>query len=484
MKAKVLLIAAALLMFAAVSFGQGGVNPFTFVTLTYPVTPQIGDCSGPAARLPLPDGTPVYLFLDPNSTGPDPSDPLAPLCNNPPECADGPALTWNINQFAINSDVSGAAGTFYCENYLSIIAANLLPNRLFLRVYYPNRAEWTTMYTSPIFANGADGANVEYEVTTWVCQDTVRTPPVLCTQTAMISFVPVLNPGPQTPVQFKCIEVCEGGSTVISVGPVANSPLHPRLPNIVITPGCNPCPGEDLCTLDNPGAVNPMAIPAIPPLWTFVQNGGLWFVQTTVLGVANGCVCVTFDFLLPVEMGNVTVTPLDNKAEMVWNTRSESSLARFEVVRDGEVIGVETARNHTSDESYLFVDETAENGHIYTYELAVVGLDGSRDVVFSGKVAPNAMYAKPTEYALGQNFPNPFNPTTTISFDIVDTNPVTLMVYNANGQLVTTLLNNVSKDAGRYSMNFDASNLTSGLYFYTVKVGNVYTATKKMLLVK
>ena len=227
-----------------------------------------------------------------------------------------------------------------------------------------------------------------------------------------------------------------------------------------------------------------MFLDMIPANWTFVNIGGLTYAQAIVTGTANGCLDLAFDFLLPVEMGNVALVPGDNSASLNWNTRSEMGLTRFEIVRDGEVIGIKPATNTTSDAEYSFVDKSAANGHIYNYELVVVGTDASRDIVFSGKVAPNAMAAKPTEYALGQNFPNPFNPTTTISFDIVDTNPVTLMVYNANGQLVTTLLNNVSKDAGRYNVNFDASNLTSGLYFYTVKVGNVFTSTKKMLLVK
>ena len=153
-------------------------------------------------------------------------------------------------------------------------------------------------------------------------------------------------------------------------------------------------------------------------------------------------------------MGNVLLTPLSNSALLTWNTLSEMNVARFEVVRDGEVIGIKAANNTPTGAEYSFTDATAENGHIYDYELAVVGTAGERQVVFSGKAAPSLMNAKPTEYALGQNFPNPFNPSTTISFDIVDTNPVTLMVYNANGQLVTTLLNNVSKDAGRYFAEF------------------------------
>jgi len=477
MKAKVLLIAAALLLFAASSFGQGGVDPFSYVVLTHP-------CNGTDA---LPDGTPIYVYWDNNSDGPSAGDPLLPLCAAPPECGTGPTGTWNFNEFPLNGEaINGVAGTFYAENYLSIVAADPSPNRLYLRVYYPNFAEWTTQYTSPIFLCGVAGAMIESEITTWTCRDTLREQP--CTETPLVSFVPDLSnptPGgfPQIPPQHKCITVCPNGSTVISIGPVVNSPLHPRLPNVIITPGCTvDCPGT--CVETTNGSTNPSVIPPLAANWALVQNAGLWYYQATIHGVTRGCVCVTFDFLLPVEMGDVTLTALSNKAELKWNTRSENSLARFDIVRDGEVIGFKAANNTPTGANYVFVDETAENGHIYTYTLRVIGLDGTVDEVYSGKAAPSIGNAKPTEYALLQNYPNPFNPTTTISFDIVDTNPVTLTVYNANGQLVATLLSNVSKDAGRYNVNFDATNLTSGLYFYTVKVGNVYTATKKMLLVK
>ena len=88
----------------------------------------------------------------------------------------------------------------------------------------------------------------------------------------------------------------------------------------------------------------------------------------------------------------------------------------------------------------------------------------------------------PNKYDLGQNYPNPFNPTTIINFSIPESGLVTLKVFNVLGQEVVTLVNEV-KSAGTYEVDFDASQLTTGMYVYTISSGN-YSATKKMMLVK
>lgn len=88
----------------------------------------------------------------------------------------------------------------------------------------------------------------------------------------------------------------------------------------------------------------------------------------------------------------------------------------------------------------------------------------------------------PKEFALYQNFPNPFNPTTTISFNLDRQSHVTLTVYNMLGQKVATVLSGV-QSAGYHQVEFDASNLPSGMYFYKLEAGT-NVAMKKMVLVK
>ncbi len=88
----------------------------------------------------------------------------------------------------------------------------------------------------------------------------------------------------------------------------------------------------------------------------------------------------------------------------------------------------------------------------------------------------------PAQFELSQNYPNPFNPTTTIHFDIQNSGYYSLKVYNLLGEEVSTLLNGI-KSTGRYSVKFDASNLTSGIYIYRLSGSNV-NLTRKMLLIK
>jgi hypothetical protein len=88
----------------------------------------------------------------------------------------------------------------------------------------------------------------------------------------------------------------------------------------------------------------------------------------------------------------------------------------------------------------------------------------------------------PNDYVLEQNYPNPFNPTTTIRFSLREPGMVTLKVYDLLGQEVVTLLNE-EKTAGSFEVSFDASQLTSGIYIYTLSA-NDFSATRKMMLVK
>jgi hypothetical protein len=89
----------------------------------------------------------------------------------------------------------------------------------------------------------------------------------------------------------------------------------------------------------------------------------------------------------------------------------------------------------------------------------------------------------PTEYALYQNYPDPFNPSTTLQFDLPEPAVVTMRVYNTLGQEVANLLDHVAYEPGKHAIKFDASRLSSGVYIYQLIAGR-YVDTKKMLLLK
>jgi 1,4-alpha-glucan branching enzyme len=116
--------------------------------------------------------------------------------------------------------------------------------------------------------------------------------------------------------------------------------------------------------------------------------------------------------------------------------------------------------------------------HIFTTELLdtpPAGLNPTTAVDYSDSDLPLAV-------ALNQNFPNPFNPATTISYELPRAVHVELQVYNVLGQRVAILVNE-HQQAGTYTVNFDASRLSSGTYFIRMQAGE-YILTRKMMLVK
>ena len=88
----------------------------------------------------------------------------------------------------------------------------------------------------------------------------------------------------------------------------------------------------------------------------------------------------------------------------------------------------------------------------------------------------------PTNYSLEQNFPNPFNPSTKIKYSIPKSSQVTLKIFNTLGEEMETLVNE-EKPVGTYEVNWNAANLPSGVYFYSLQAGD-FVQTRKMILLK
>jgi hypothetical protein len=88
----------------------------------------------------------------------------------------------------------------------------------------------------------------------------------------------------------------------------------------------------------------------------------------------------------------------------------------------------------------------------------------------------------PLEYKLYSNYPNPFNPSTTIRYSIPEASFTSIKIYDVIGNEVSSLVNE-NKPAGFYEVKFNASNLSSGIYFYTIQAGS-FKETKKMILLK
>ncbi|MBU1638383.1 T9SS type A sorting domain-containing protein, partial [bacterium] len=188
------------------------------------------------------------------------------------------------------------------------------------------------------------------------------------------------------------------------------------------------------------------------------------------------------DFPLPVELVNFDAIASDRSVTLNWATASETNNDRFDVFANGELRGTVDAKNLAIGGEYSFTDAGLTNGTTYDYSVKSVSLNGEVEELFTISATPSFAAATITEYALHQNFPNPFNPETKITFDMVDAGFVNLTVYNLLGQQVATLVNG-TMDAGRHIVSFEAGSLPSGLYLYRMETDG-FSAQKKMILMK
>jgi hypothetical protein len=143
--------------------------------------------------------------------------------------------------------------------------------------------------------------------------------------------------------------------------------------------------------------------------------------------------------------------------------------------------------------SYLLDSTLMKNDYSFYYKIYAVDKGivpehltkpdtGYYELVYDPNVSVETIENKIVDYELKQNYPNPFNPITVIDYSIKEEGNVELVIYDVLGKVVEKLVDK-RKTAGNYSAQFDASNLSSGIYFYSLRV-NDFVATKKMLLIK
>ena len=197
---------------------------------------------------------------------------------------------------------------------------------------------------------------------------------------------------------------------------------------------------------------------------------------------------IVADLQLPVELVSFTANGANGRMLLSWITASEVRNDAFEVQKwettgwrqiSGVIPGSGTS---ASQHSYTFVDHDATVGESCRYRLVTIDIDGNRMPVgeVAGSVEPANTVVE--EFALHQNFPNPFNPSTQISYDLAAGSNVSLQVFDLLGREVATLVNG-AQNAGRYTVSFDATSLPSGMYFYRLETAQ-FTDMKKMMLLK
>ncbi len=210
------------------------------------------------------------------------------------------------------------------------------------------------------------------------------------------------------------------------------------------------------------------------------------------------------DATLPVELSSFNaIATADNFAQISWETASESNLLGYNIYRSenenqDDALRVTatmiTASNQAMGDSYSYTDDEVEMNTTYNYWLQSTDFDGTSQMFGPVTVKISGQDDNDIDNAILRtelygNYPNPFNPETTISYSISQAQHVRLEVYNMRGQLVKTLLNKQIETAntrlnvvwnGKDNNNNDVS---SGIYLYKLITDN-YSKTNKMILMK
>ena len=192
---------------------------------------------------------------------------------------------------------------------------------------------------------------------------------------------------------------------------------------------------------------------------------------------------------LPVELSNFSADVNGNNVNLNWTTVFEINNSEFEIERKnsgafawvnrGKVNGSGTLN---SPVNYSFKEKNLSTGK-YNYRLKQIDFNGSFKYY---DLTNEVSIGIPKQFELSQNYPNPFNPSTKINYDLPVDSKVSLKVYDMTGREVASLVN-TTQIAGYYVVEFNVSNMASGIYFYTLTAegnGKNFIATKKMLLLK
>jgi len=190
---------------------------------------------------------------------------------------------------------------------------------------------------------------------------------------------------------------------------------------------------------------------------------------------------------LPVEMVSFKALARDQgwgyEVVLEWKTASETNNLGFEVLRSLNGVSFEKvgfisgSGSTTASQAYSYTDKNVTTGR-YFYQLKQLDTDGTSKATDILEVR----LAAPERYELGQNFPNPFNPTTEIMFKVKEEGKVQIQVFDILGRQVATLVD-THLAAGIHKVNFDGRALPSGMYLYMMKSAQ-YHEVKKMALIK
>ncbi len=186
---------------------------------------------------------------------------------------------------------------------------------------------------------------------------------------------------------------------------------------------------------------------------------------------------------LPVELVSFGAVVDGGNVMLNWTTATETNNLGFEVLRkdlntDWKKIGFVSGFGTTTEPRYYSFYDNTFGASSYKYKLKQLDFDGT--FTFSKEI--NVEVNLPAVFSLEQNYPNPFNPNTVISYRLPISSNITLKIFDILGNEVATLVDDF-KEAGYHSVEFNATGLSSGVYFYSIKTDGAYEV-KKMTLIK
>ena len=194
---------------------------------------------------------------------------------------------------------------------------------------------------------------------------------------------------------------------------------------------------------------------------------------------------VANDGPLPVELASFNSQIAGRDVKLNWTTNSEINNSGFEIERKADQETVWNKINFVNGEgasnvshNYSFTDKNLPTGK-YNYRLKQIDFNGLFKYY---DLSNEVIIGVPQQFNLLQNFPNPFNPTTKINFDLPVASKISLEVFDISGKLVSILADGFT-NAGYHSIELNASGLSSGIYFYRLTAGE-FISTKRMMLIK
>ncbi len=197
----------------------------------------------------------------------------------------------------------------------------------------------------------------------------------------------------------------------------------------------------------------------------------------------------SIDNLVPTPPQNVNAVPGESGVTLAWQPVPASDFDYYAIHRSTQS-GVPTNDPYAYTTDTLFVDEAVETGNTYYYAVTAVDFNGNvspaSSEVSTAITAIDESQQVPEEYSLFQNFPNPFNPTTTISFGLPEAAQVELTIYNLRGQFIRRLTR-ATYTPGYHRLTWDACDrngnvVGSGVYIYVLKAGDFHQSRKMILL--